>query len=149
MSGPKASGWVLVAYATKHGSTCEVAEVVAAVLREHELDCVVMAAKEVRDLDGYAGVVVGGSLYFGRWHEQAQRLLRRERASLGSVPVAVFAIGPRSLEPGEVAESRGQLDRALAKVAGLAPVSVAVFGGVVEPARLRFPYNRLGRSSPW
>jgi menaquinone-dependent protoporphyrinogen IX oxidase len=51
-------------------------------------------------------------------------------------------MGPQSLEPAEVRGSREQLDRALAKEPWLEPVSVAIFGGVVDPAKLRFPLNR-------
>lgn len=39
--------------------------------------------------------------------------------------------------------SRQQLDRALAKAPDLVPVSVRIFGGVVDPAKLRFPFTRM------
>jgi menaquinone-dependent protoporphyrinogen oxidase len=53
---------VLVAYATKHESTHEVADAVAARLRElgHEAD--VRPASEVGTLAPYGAVVIGGAL---------------------------------------------------------------------------------------
>ncbi len=45
---------VLVAYATKYGSTQEIAEAVGAVLREHGLRTEVRPVREVRTLDGYS-----------------------------------------------------------------------------------------------
>jgi menaquinone-dependent protoporphyrinogen oxidase len=137
---------VLVAYATKRGSTREVAESVAETLRTTGLDVDVHPAGRERDLSAYDGVVVGGSLYMGRWHRDARRFLARHRRTLANVPVAVFAIGPLRLEQDELAESRRQLDRALADMPGVSPVSVAVFGGVVDPAKLRFPFNRMPAS---
>jgi len=137
---------VLVAYATKRGSTREVAESVAATLRAEGLDAECRPAAEVEDLDGYAGVVLGGALYMGRWHADARDFLKRHRRTLVPLRLAVFAMGPRTLAESDVEESRQQLDNALAMVPELEPVSVAVFGGVVDPAKLRFPFNRMPAS---
>ena len=62
------------------------------------------------------------------------------------MPVAVFGMGPATLEEKDVASSRKQLERALRKAPEVKPVSVAIFGGVVDPAKLRFPFNRMPAS---
>jgi menaquinone-dependent protoporphyrinogen oxidase len=80
-------------------------------------------------------VVLGAPLYSGRWHRDAQRFLKSHRDELGSVPIAVFGMGPRSGEEEGWRRSRAQLDRALAKRSWLSPVAVAVFGGVDPPRR--------------
>jgi len=59
------------------------------------------------------------------------------------MPPAVFATGPFELEPADVESSRRQLDRALARGHVLEPVSVAIFGGVIDPARLHFPFTHM------
>jgi menaquinone-dependent protoporphyrinogen oxidase len=135
---------ILVAYASRHGSTREVAEAVAETLRSHGLSVSVMPAAQVAHLRGYAGVVLGGALYTGRLHKDARRFLARHRDALEGRTFAVFALGPRTLEPDDVAGSRAQLMRALASAPP--PVSVAVFGGVVKPEELRFPFNRMPAS---
>ena len=137
---------ILVAYATKHGSTREVAEALADALREHGLEADTAAAAQADDLSPYAGIVVGGSLYMGRWHVDAVRFLRRHRQALAALPLAVFALGPRTTDADQIAESRAQLGRSLGKVAGVDPVAVAIFGGVIDPAQLRFPLSRLPAS---
>ncbi len=134
---------VLVAFATKHGSTLEVARDVAATLRRHGFTVDVRPAVDVPELDGYDAVVLGGALYIGRLHRDARRFLKRHRTALADLPLAVFAMGPRTLEEADVAGSRSQLDQALAAVPELEPVSVAIFGGVVDPATLSFPLNRM------
>jgi menaquinone-dependent protoporphyrinogen oxidase len=131
---------VLVAYATKHGSTREVAEAVARTLRARHLAVDVLPADTVPHLRQYHAVVLGGALYTGRLHKDARRFLARHRDALAGRTLAVFAMGPRTLEPADVAASRKQLDRALT---GVAPASVAIFGGVIEPQALRFPFNRM------
>ena len=90
--------------------------------------------------------MLGGALYMGRWHADARDFLRRHRRLLAALRLAVFAMGPRTLAESDVEESHEQLDNALAMVPELEPVSVAIFGGVVDPAKLRFPFNRMPAS---
>src|SRR3954453_3358111 len=130
---------VLVAYATKKGSTREVAETIADVLRGQGSDADVVEAGAVDDPDSYDAVVLGGAIYMGRWHRDALRLLKRHRETLRGIPVFVFGMGPRTLAEDEVAESRAALDRALETVPEIEPIAVAIFGGVVDPAKLHFP----------
>lgn len=137
---------ILVAYGTKHGSTREVAEAVAASLARCGLEVETRAAGQVGDLSPYGGVVVGGAIYMGRWHPDAAGFLERHRHVLATLPVAVFAMGPRTLEAEEVGASRVQLEKSLAKVPEVDPYAIAVFGGVIEPRALRFPFNRLPAS---
>jgi menaquinone-dependent protoporphyrinogen oxidase len=136
----------LVAYASKHGSTREVAERVASVMRSAGLAVDVMPAAAVGLLRGYDAVVLGGALYAGRLHKDARKFLSRHEDRLSVRPFAMFALGPKTLDPSEVASSRTQLDRALKAVPHVEPVSVAIFGGVIDPAALHFPFNRMPAS---
>ena len=58
----------------------------------------------------------------------------------------MFAIGPLTSGLDDLAAARGQLDHALDKIAELQPVTVAVFGGVVDPTQLRFPFSHMAAS---
>lgn len=127
----------LVAYATKNGSTGEVAEVMTATLREGGAEVDLRRAREAREpLIRYDFVVLGAPLYSGRWHRDAHRFLKRRRKELAQVPVVVFGMGPRQGTEEAWTRSRSQFDRALAKRAWLAPRATAVFGGV-DPAERR------------
>jgi menaquinone-dependent protoporphyrinogen oxidase len=137
---------VLIAYASKRGSTEQVARAIGEALRSQRLTTKIEAAANCRDLDGFRAVVLGGSLYVGRWHRDARRFLRRHREALGSLPLAVFALGPGKATTEDFASSRLQLDAALEKATGIEPRAVAVFGGVIDPDRLRFPFNRMPRT---
>jgi len=125
---------ILVAYATKSGSTQEVAEYIGTVLQEDGADLELCPAKWVRErIEGYDLVMLGAPLYSGRWHRDAHRFLKRHREELGRVPVWVFGMGARSGSPEAWRRARFQLDRALAKRAWLQPVASTVFGGVDPP----------------
>lgn len=137
---------LLIAYASKHGSTQEVAEAIAAKVKSAGREVELRQAAEVEDLEPYEGVVLGGSLYFGRWHGDAARFLSKHRRELSGLPVSVFALGPQTAAPKDLAGSRAQLDKALKKVPEVEPRSIAVFGGVIDPAKLRFPLSRMPAS---
>jgi menaquinone-dependent protoporphyrinogen oxidase len=141
-----ASTHLLLAFATKHGSTQEVAESIAAILVASGNEVDVRAAEDVRDLSDYDGVILGGALYMGRWHGDALGFLERHRDALATIPIAVFAMGPHTLADADVASARAQLDRALAKVPDVSPSAVAIFGGVIDPNTLRFPLSRMRAS---
>jgi len=142
---------VLVAYATKYGSTQEVAEAIATTLREHGLEVEVRPAREVRSLKGYDSVVLGAALYMGRWHADARHFLKRHRTVLSSLPVAIFALGPLDAAEKQWHDARAQLNQALAKEPWLTPVNVEMFGGVINQAKLHFPFNHLpaGDARDW
>jgi menaquinone-dependent protoporphyrinogen oxidase len=137
---------ILVAYGTKHGSTREVAETVAATIARCGLEVETRPAGQVDDLSPYGGVVVGGAIYMGRWHPEAAGFLERHRRALAALPVAVFGMGPRTLKAEEVASSRAQIEKSLARVPEVEPLTIAVFGGVIDPRTLRFPFTRLPAS---
>jgi menaquinone-dependent protoporphyrinogen oxidase len=127
---------VLMVYATKNGSTQQVAEAIAVALREVGVQVTVLPARTVREsAAGYDLIVVGAALYSGRWHRDAHRFLKRHRRELAALPVAVFGMGPRNDTEEAWRRSRAQLDQALARREWLAPVAVTVFGGVDPPGR--------------
>jgi len=128
---------VLVAYGTRYGSTKEVAETVAATLKEQGLEVEVKPAREVRSLDGYGAVVLGTPLYMGALHKDVRALLGRNKEALEHMPFALFALGPIKADDG-VDGSREQLFTALAKLTLPTPVATAVFVGAYDPARLGF-----------
>ena len=144
------SASVLVGYATRYGSTQEVAEAVAETLRERGLGVDIQPMREVRTLEGYGAVVLGAALYMFRWHKDARRFLSRHRKALTQLPVAVFALGPvhDPYDEEEWQNSRAQLDKELAKFPWFAPVAKQVFGGKFDPEKLRFPINLFAGSEP-
>ncbi|MCX8032624.1 MAG: flavodoxin domain-containing protein [Thermoleophilia bacterium] len=134
---------VLVAFATRYGSTQEVAQALAAAIHGEGLDAEVRQLREVQSVDKYGGVVIGAPLQMGRWHKDALRFVDRHRDGLSSLAVAVFALGPTTDAEKDWSMARAQLDKELARFPWLRPFSVKVFGGRFDPALLRFPFTLL------
>jgi menaquinone-dependent protoporphyrinogen oxidase len=141
---------ILIAYVTKYGSTQEVAEAVAAALRESGQTVVVRPLRDVKSLDGFDAVIVGAALYMYHLNKDALRFLSRHRRELGARPVAVFALGPVR-DPHDEEEWRNsgdQLQKALDELPGFKPVAVRLFGGRFDPRLLSFPMNKFAGSEP-
>lgn len=129
---------ILVAYATRYGSTQEIAEAVAATLRESGLEVDIQPMRKVRTLEGFRASVLGAPLYIGRWHKDARRFLSRHQEALTQRPVAIFTLGPTQSDEKEWEGVHVQLDQELAKYPWLTPVALELFGGKYDPAKLRF-----------
>jgi menaquinone-dependent protoporphyrinogen oxidase len=144
------SSLVLVGYATQYGSTQEVAEAVAAALRETGLEVDLQLLKKVKSLDTYQAVVIGAPLFMFQWHNDAKSFLSRHRQALAERPVAVFALGPvhDPHDDQEWQSSHDQLDKELAKFPWFTPVALEMFGGKYDPSKLRFPIKQLAGDAP-
>ena len=130
MAGP-----VLVAYATRYGSTREVAEAVANTLLKLGAAVEVRQAKDAAVHDGYGGVVLATPFYIGSMLKDATHFLERNRAALKQLPVALLTCGPVS-SADDMTAARRQLDDALAKLEWLHPVAAEMFVGKYDPSHL-------------
>lgn len=144
------SNLVLVGYATRYGSTQEVAETVAGMLRESGLAVEIQALHDVRTLAGYGAVVLGAPLFMFHWHKDALNFLSRHREALVKRPVAVFVLGPvhDPHDEQEWQDSHAQLEKELAKFPWFTPVALEMFGGKYDPEKLGFPLKMFAGSEP-
>jgi menaquinone-dependent protoporphyrinogen oxidase len=85
---------VLVTFASKHGSTAEIADAIAEVLCECGLEVHCVEARDVESLDGYDAVVLGSAVYIRRWRREARKFLKRFGPELERRPFWVFSSGP-------------------------------------------------------
>lgn len=134
---------IVVAYATRGGSTEDLARFTGEILRDAGLDQEVWPARAVPSTEAYAGVVLVAALYVGRLHRDARRFLKRNRQRLERVPVALLVPGPVSYDEKDWAAARAQLTKELARFAWLKPIAAEVVGGVWDPERLGFPFKLI------
>src|SRR3954452_10566893 len=92
---------VLVAYASEHGSTREIAERIARTLGDDGMNVELRDASDVEDLAGYDAVVVGSAVYMGRWRGSAKRLVKRHERELAERDPWLFSSGPVGEPPAE------------------------------------------------
>jgi menaquinone-dependent protoporphyrinogen oxidase len=138
---------ILVAYASKHGATRQIAERVGETLRAAGLDAAVRPIGAVGDPAGYEAFVLGSAVYFGSWRKEATAFARRHQALLAARPVWLFSSGPLGSAATD-AQGRDLREAAVPKeVAGFAeavkPREHRVFFGALDHTRLGFAERLL------
>jgi menaquinone-dependent protoporphyrinogen oxidase len=157
---------ILVAYATMAGSTAQVAQAVGEEIAKAGLRVDVLPISEVKELEAYDGVVVGGPMIMG-WHRAASGFLKKHRQVFQRIPLAVFVTAmsltqtnqtnvggvpvtvdeklPKSPEKEgslsfreRYARLSNYLQPILAATRPGQPVSIGVFGGRLEYGRLKW-----------
>ena len=133
---------ILVAYASRAGSTGEVAEAIGQVLCDGGAAVDVRLAKEVTDLSPYRAVVVGSGIRVGKWLPEAVEFVERHRELLSRMPVACFAVCLTLKEDTE--ENRREVAAYLDPVRDLVqPVDVGLFAGVMDYNKLPFIFRLM------
>lgn len=126
---------ILLAYATRYGSTQEVAETITAALRQAGLEVDIQPMREVKTLDNYDTVVLGAAIYNAKWHPDAHQFLSQQQEALRQRPVVIFALGPLTSGAASMRNSHRQLDKELAQYPWLKPVALEIFVGKYDPAK--------------
>ncbi|MCC7209661.1 MAG: flavodoxin domain-containing protein [Anaerolineae bacterium] len=130
----------LVAYATRLGSTIEVAETVGAVLCQADVFVDVRLAQDVTGLDEYVAVVLGSAIRDGKWLPEAVHFLKRHQKALAVRPLALFVVSMTMAQ--DTPENRetvlGYLEPVLGDLPDLKPVDIGLFAGEIDAARLGY-----------
>lgn len=132
---------ILVAYATRHGSTQGVAEAIGKVFSKANVRTDVRPAGEVDDLSGCRAVVLGSPICAGKWLPDAVSFAKKHREELASMPVALFVVGLTMCMPSEknvqkvIAQTKPMVEL-------LHPTDVGLFAGALDYADLGF-FDRL------
>jgi menaquinone-dependent protoporphyrinogen oxidase len=137
---------VLIVYASKHGSTREIAEAIAGELRVSgcAVDC--CEAHEAGRPDGYDAVVLGSATYIKRWRREARRFLHHHRDALAQRPLWLFSSGPvGEKDPGPGWIEPHAVVRAAEELGARGHV---VFGGRVPADPQNFVERAMARDTP-
>jgi menaquinone-dependent protoporphyrinogen oxidase len=134
---------VLVAYASKMGSTAGIAEAIGAELRRggHEVD--VRNVTEVHSITEYNAVIVGSAVYIRRWRPEAVRFLRRHAKELRDRQVWLFHSGSLGQDKDTPQGTTPVVARLIRRIGATPPVT---FPGRLDPQSAKgFLARRLAR----
>ena len=122
---------ILVTFATRAGSTYEVAARVAEVLRAAGATVDVKPVTAVHEMKGYDAVVVGSAIRMGHWLPEAVGFVKTNRQTLSRIPTAYFLVS--GLLRNDTPETRHQVLAFLDPVRALhEPVSIGLFAGKLD-----------------
>jgi menaquinone-dependent protoporphyrinogen oxidase len=128
---------VLVAYASKYGSTGGVADAIGKELCNKDVATDVVLIKNANDISSYQGVIIGSPIYMGKWLSEAADFVKKNKDTLCKVPVAYFLVGMTlARHPEKRAEALSYMDPILKAVPEIKPVDIGTFAGAMD-------YNNL------
>ena len=139
---------VLVAYASKYGSTGGVADAIAKELCAAGVNTDVTLIKNAGNLAAYQAVVVGTAIYMGKWMPEAMEFVEKNREVLRRVPVAYFQVCMNLVEPTEKkrAEVRAFMDPVLKAAPEIKPVGMGMFTGAMDYGNVSWPMKMILKS---
>lgn len=136
------NGKILVAYASRCGSTADIARAIAEDLKRRAPAVDLRSADKVATLAGYNAVVLGSAVRFGHWLPEAVDFVRAHQAELKRVPTAFFTVHMLNTGPDDAARK--------ARLAYLDPVHAVMkpsaevfFAGRMDLSRLSFTERLL------
>ncbi len=131
---------ILVAYASKCGSTGGVAEVIGQALCDEGAAVDVRLATEVNDLSAYRAVILGSGIRMGRWLPEAVKFVETQQDALKQIPLAYFSVCMTMLDDTE--ENRREVDAYVDPVRQIVqPVNVGSFAGALDYGQLSLPFQ--------
>jgi menaquinone-dependent protoporphyrinogen oxidase len=126
---------ILVAYASKSGTTAEVAEVTAQELEGEFTRVELRPMAEVQDLHLYDAAVIGSAIRIGKWLPTAVRFVELHQYELRQIPVALFTVCLTMME--DTPDNRLLVEEYMRPVLSLLqPMTIGLFPGRIEPAKL-------------
>lgn len=141
---------VLVTYASKNGSTEEIAEAIADELSSHGLEVICRSARD-GDADGVDAVILGSAVYAGRWLRPARRFLKDESDRLRHLPFWLFSSGPfgeQATHPTEADLRWQEPPKVISRAQELGVRGHAVFGGRLPTDPHGFVEMAMVRNTP-
>jgi menaquinone-dependent protoporphyrinogen oxidase len=138
---------ILVTYASRRGSTGEIAEEIAAVLGETGDRVVVRPMSSVHNLIPFDSVVIGSAIYNGKPLPEAIDFLKTHEYALSKMPLVFFLVSNTLAQPNVelIEEASHFLDPAYTVAPHIHPLDVGLFAGSYEPAR----WNLFKRLADW
>ena len=145
---------VPVLYATTEGQTGRIAERIAATLRDRGLSSAAfdVASTEAGSIDWkrLEGVVLGASLYKGKYQPRAVEFARAHRDDLNALPSAFFGVSlSAASKNSEEVEAARRLAESFAETAGWRPFRIESIAGTLAYTRygfiIRFIMRRIAR----
>jgi menaquinone-dependent protoporphyrinogen oxidase len=134
---------VLVAAASKHGATAEIAEAIGRALRESGVSADVRPVEQAGDLSGYTEVVLGSAVYVGRWLKPARLFAEKHAEELAARPTWLFSSGPVGDPPKPEAGQAVQIEplMTMTKARGH-----RLFAGKIDKGKLGFGERAVTRA---
>ncbi len=136
------SARILIAYASRKGSTAEIAQAIGKELQSEGMSVDVLEMKAVSSLEGYDAVVIGAPVYTGKVTGDMVAFVARYKVKLSGLPVAAFTVGIAPVYP-KIGDVKMFIEQLVTALHPIRPVAVMMFAGTLDAAKLSFVERSL------
>jgi menaquinone-dependent protoporphyrinogen oxidase len=134
---------ILITYASRTGSTAEIAEAIGKTLSRHDTQVEVLPMQEVKDLSVYGAVVAGSAMRSSKWLPEAMQFITTHRSVLSQKPFATFTVCI-TLAMSSTEQYRQAVTAWIQPVrAQVKPVSEGLFAGMLDFSKLPLNWDTV------
>jgi len=139
---------ILIAYASRGGSTASIAHAIAETLIECGIMVDVYPMQDIHDISPYSAVIAGSAIQKSRWLPEAMHFMKQYQTELAQKPFATFLVclalavkdQQRQIQAQKQASNWLQPIRDLVN-----PLSEGMFAGVLDLSKIPIVYRILFR----
>jgi menaquinone-dependent protoporphyrinogen oxidase len=136
---------ILITYATRAGSTVEVANVISEVLVSRNFMVDIKPVKAKPSLIGYGAIVLGSAIHMGAWLPEMVEFIWENKSRLNKIPTAIFTV--HILNTDEETNSRAARETYISPIHEMiSPLHEAFFAGKVDFSTLAIPDRVIARA---
>ncbi len=136
---------VLVAYATRAGSTMEIAQTIATELEKRDFSVDICPINRVANLEGYSHVVIGSAVRMSAPLPEVTQFIEGHLSEFHGIPLAFFAVHLQN--DGDDEASRKFRLAYLDPIRKLLPLQhEAFFTGVYDPEKVSYIERLMGKT---
>lgn len=132
---------ILLISSSRHGSTDEVAAVIAERLQAARIDVETRRPEDVASVEGYDAFILGSAVYMTKWTPEAVAFTERFHDALKASPVWAFSVGLSGLPKGKVADPM----RIGPVLLALDPEDHMTFAGRFDPSQLNLRERSIAK----
>jgi len=134
---------VLITYASRTGSTAEIAEAIGKTLSQGGTQVEVLPMQDVKDLSVYGAVVAGSAMRSSKWLPEAMQFITTHQAVLSQRPFATFTVCI-TLAMSNSEQYRQAVAAWIQPVrAQVRPVSEGLFAGMLDFSKLPLNWDTI------
>jgi len=134
---------ILVTYASRAGSTADIAEAIGRILSEGGAWVDVIPMNEVKDLSAYQAVVAGSAIRGSRWLPEALQFVETHKLALAKKTCAMFTVCITMAMKNAEKYRTGVAGWVAPVRAMVRPVDEGFFAGMLDFSKLPFNWDTL------
>ena len=135
---------ILIAYASKYGSTAEIAEYIGQVLRSMGIEVDVLSVNAANDISQYENIIIGSATRMDKLLSEAVKFAKKNESKLQRIKTAYFIVGVTMKQ--NTPENREKVKGFLEPLCRIRePVSIGLFAGKIDYSKVGFSWKVMAK----